>query len=65
MSSLRVSTRVAACLLAVSLYHAPSWADPVRYDFALARLGIVGDCRHRRVAAICERCPLGTLCVLP
>jgi uncharacterized protein (TIGR02757 family) len=36
--------------------------DPVKYDFALSRLGIVGACRHRRVPGICSRCPLDRLC---
>ena len=38
--------------------------DPVRYDFALSRLGIVGDCRHRRVAAVCSSCPIEGVCRL-
>jgi uncharacterized protein (TIGR02757 family) len=38
--------------------------DPVRYDFALSRLGILGECRHRRVASLCGRCPLDRLCSL-
>jgi uncharacterized protein (TIGR02757 family) len=39
-------------------------ADPVKYDFALSRLGIVGDCRHRRVPSVCGACPLEALCRL-
>jgi uncharacterized protein (TIGR02757 family) len=38
--------------------------DPVRYDFALSRLGIVGDCRHRRVSAVCSACPIERICRL-
>ncbi len=32
--------------------------DPVRYDFALARLGILDLCRNRYVEGICEKCGL-------
>jgi uncharacterized protein (TIGR02757 family) len=37
-------------------------ADPVRYDFALAHLGISGGCRGRRDAAICPTCALDPVC---
>jgi uncharacterized protein (TIGR02757 family) len=33
-------------------------ADPLRYDFALAHLGISGRCRGRRDDDICPACPL-------
>jgi uncharacterized protein (TIGR02757 family) len=33
-------------------------SDPVRYDFALARLGILDLCRNRYVSGICENCGL-------
>jgi uncharacterized protein (TIGR02757 family) len=36
--------------------------DPVRYDFALAHLGISGACRGERDAAICPACPLVEVC---
>lgn len=36
--------------------------DPVRYDFAIAHLGISGDCVGRRVETICPRCPLDPVC---
>lgn len=36
--------------------------DPVRFDFALARPGIVGACVHRTVRAICTPCDLRTCC---
>lgn len=39
--------------------------DPVRFDFALAHLGISGACQGARVAAICEVCPLDSLCLAP
>ena len=37
--------------------------DPVRYDFALAHLGISGKCRGKYVASICGGCPLFAVCV--
>lgn len=36
-------------------------ADPVKYDFALARIGIVGGCRGRAAAA-CAACAVAGLC---
>lgn len=39
--------------------------DPLRYDFALAHLGISGACPRRRVAAICAGCPIRRICCLP
>lgn len=39
-------------------------ADPLRYDFALAHLGISGACPSRRVEAICVSCPLEPICRL-
>jgi uncharacterized protein (TIGR02757 family) len=36
--------------------------DPVRFDFALARPGILGLCRHRHVPSICGPCPLREAC---
>ena len=38
--------------------------DPTRFDFALARPGIVGACRHRHVPEICAGCDLRTACRL-
>jgi len=37
--------------------------DPVRFDFALAHLGISGQCRAERDDAICPKCPLRPVCV--
>jgi uncharacterized protein (TIGR02757 family) len=37
-------------------------ADPVRYDFALARLGILDLCQRRYRAEICEKCQLRPAC---
>lgn len=39
--------------------------DPVRYDFALAHLGISGACVGRRDPAICPSCPLDPVCRAP
>jgi uncharacterized protein (TIGR02757 family) len=36
--------------------------DPVRFDFALARPGIVGLCRHRHVPEVCGPCDLRPSC---
>jgi uncharacterized protein (TIGR02757 family) len=36
--------------------------DPVRFDFALCRPGIVGACVHRTVPAICRPCELRDCC---
>jgi len=38
-------------------------ADPVRFDFALAHLGISGACRGVRDEGICPSCPLHPVCV--
>ena len=40
-------------------------ADPVRYDFALAHLGISEGCLGHRDARICPPCPLQTVCNAP
>ncbi|MGH7162910.1 MAG: DUF2400 family protein, partial [Planctomycetota bacterium] len=37
-------------------------ADPARYDFALAHLGILRDCPRRPVADKCAPCPLRPWC---
>jgi uncharacterized protein (TIGR02757 family) len=36
--------------------------DPVRYDFALAHLGISGGCKAKHLAEICGSCPLAPCC---
>ena len=36
--------------------------DPVRYDFALTRLGILRHCKKKRVDAICVKCSVETFC---
>jgi uncharacterized protein (TIGR02757 family) len=38
--------------------------DPVRYDFAIAQLGISRGCLHRRVPDRCSTCPLDPICGL-
>ncbi len=37
-------------------------SDPVRYDFAISRLGILGRCPSRRDARLCAGCPLQDSC---
>ena len=37
--------------------------DPIEYDFALAHLGISGECRKAHKIEICPFCPLHDLCV--
>jgi uncharacterized protein (TIGR02757 family) len=37
-------------------------ADPLRYDFALSHLGILGDCPGVRRRSTCAACPLYTVC---
>jgi len=36
--------------------------DPIRYDFALAHLGISGACRGHRDPDVCPGCPLNPMC---
>ncbi len=36
--------------------------DPLRYDFALSHLGILGDCPGVRRKATCAACPLYAIC---
>ncbi len=36
--------------------------DPIKYDFALARLGILGACPSRRDPDQCRTCPLSPAC---
>lgn len=36
--------------------------DPVRFDFALAHLGISGACKGARVPEVCDACPLVGCC---
>jgi uncharacterized protein (TIGR02757 family) len=37
-------------------------ADPLRYDFALSHLGILGDCPGLRRRSTCAPCPLYAVC---
>jgi uncharacterized protein (TIGR02757 family) len=39
--------------------------DPVRFDFALAHLGISGACRGHRVPEVCRTCALDAACRAP
>lgn len=36
--------------------------DPVRFDFALAHLGISGGCKSRYIPSICDACALRPVC---
>jgi uncharacterized protein (TIGR02757 family) len=38
--------------------------DPTRYDFALARLGILRECPRRQVESVCRACSLRPHCAL-
>lgn len=64
-------------LLGLSEARTPSWKaasalteklrafdpdDPVKYDFALSRIGIVHGCRARFVASVCGKCPVLPIC---
>jgi uncharacterized protein (TIGR02757 family) len=40
-------------------------ADPLRYDFAIAHLGISGACPTYRVREVCDGCELNPVCQLP
>lgn len=37
-------------------------ADPVRYDFAICRMGILGHCPRRQDERLCARCPIQDVC---
>ncbi|MBI5599795.1 MAG: TIGR02757 family protein [Deltaproteobacteria bacterium] len=38
--------------------------DPVRYDFAISRLGILEECRRRKDAEKCRACLIKDVCVI-
>ncbi len=38
--------------------------DPVRFDFALSRLGILDRCPNRPVRELCRQCPLVDVCIV-
>jgi uncharacterized protein (TIGR02757 family) len=38
--------------------------DPVKYDYALCRLGILGTCPRKRERRKCDGCPLFDVCLL-
>jgi uncharacterized protein (TIGR02757 family) len=65
--------------LGLTRYAGPSWAaargateslraldpdDPVKYDFALCRLGILDRCPRRRAEATCRACMIRDVCTL-
>lgn len=39
--------------------------DPLRFDFALAHMGILGDCPERFQPASCAQCPMSHSCARP
>lgn len=39
-------------------------ADPVRYDFAICRLGILDECPKKKDAVKCENCLIKGVCIL-
>ncbi|MCA9569356.1 MAG: TIGR02757 family protein [Myxococcales bacterium] len=55
-ADLRTSREVTARLRALDA------EDPVRFDFALAHVGISGGCRGQHVPAVCDACALQSLC---
>ena len=38
--------------------------DPIRYDFAIAHMGISGQCQKKHVADICSACSLSSICIM-
>jgi uncharacterized protein (TIGR02757 family) len=50
-----------ACEITSSLRQL-SAKDPVKYDFALARLGILDICKRKYAKSVCERCPVSPGC---
>ena len=38
--------------------------DPIRYDFAIAHMGISGQCQKKHVADICNSCSLSSICIM-
>ncbi|MCA9489753.1 MAG: TIGR02757 family protein [Myxococcales bacterium] len=57
-TSLRTAREITASLRAIDP------VDPVRFDFALAHLGISGACKGRRDDDICPACPLHGACAV-
>ena len=53
-----------AALEVTSELRAMDATDPVRYDYALCRLGILGTCPRRRERRQCDGCPLFDVCLL-
>ncbi|MCB9686991.1 MAG: TIGR02757 family protein [Alphaproteobacteria bacterium] len=56
--SLRTARQITASLRAIDP------VDPVRFDFALAHLGISGACKGRRDDEVCPACPLHGPCAV-
>ena len=38
--------------------------DPIRYDFAIAHMGISGQCQKKHIADICNSCSLSSICIM-
>lgn len=55
-ASLRAARRITAVLREIDA------ADPVRFDFSLCRLGIMGQCPTHRDEAVCIACELAQVC---
>ena len=53
-----------AALAVTAELRAMDAADPVRYDYSLCRLGILGTCPRRRERRQCDGCPLFEVCLL-
>lgn len=60
----RASADWKAALAVTAELRAMDPADPVRYDYALCRLGVLGTCPRRRERRKCAECPLYEVCLL-
>ena len=38
--------------------------DPIRYDFAIAHMGISGTCQKKYIPNVCQKCALHKICIL-
>jgi len=59
--------KVAGCSMVLEItdhLRALDPSDPVKYDFALSRLGILGSCQRRRDVSLCRTCELLPVCQL-
>lgn len=58
----RKTPSLAAALEATEALAEADPRDPLRFDFPLAHHGILGRCAGRYVEALCEACPLRSIC---